>query len=301
VRIPRVCVVFNPEAGARDAGSIAAALERDPVVDLRRVVDSRGTADLARSAADEGYEIVGAAGGDGTVGAVAAGLHRAGAGASLAVLPTGTGNDFARHVGISRDPLKALRAALISATAGRMRPTDLIRCTSPLEPARPQWALNAVVGGLAGRIGDAVDADRRRRWGRLAYLRAGIDELRRLDPQPIRLTVDAREFELDALMIVVAGGRYVGGGIPLVPDADPFDGRLDVVVILRTPGVLVPATLFRVLRGRHGGLDNVLAVSGRRVEVQAGADFWLNRDGEAWTSGSAVFDVVPAAFSLLLP
>ena len=89
--MPRVCVVFNPEAGARDAGSIAAALERDPVVDLRRVVDSRGTADLARSAADEGYEIVGAAGGDGTVGAVAAGLHRAGAGASLAVLPIGTG------------------------------------------------------------------------------------------------------------------------------------------------------------------------------------------------------------------
>lgn len=270
-------------------------------MDLRTVVDPREITELACSVAEEGYEIVAAAGGDGTVGAVAAGLHRAGTGASLAILPIGLGNDFARHVGISRDPLKALRAALDSAASGRTRPADLIRCVSPLEPDRPQWALNAVVGGLAGRIDDALDAGRRRRWGRLAYLRAAIDELQRLDPQSIRLTVDGREFELDAVMLVVAGGRYAGGGIPLVPDADPFDGRLDVVVILRTPGVLVPSTLLRVLRGRHVGSDNVVTLSGHRVAMKAGGDFWMNRDGETWTAGSAVLEIVPGAFPLLLP
>lgn len=293
--------MFNPEAGSKDAESLAAALDRDPAVELRRVVDPGGISELARSVAEEGFEVVAAAGGDGTVGAVAAGLHRAGTGASLAILPIGTGNDFARHIGIVRHPRRALRAALASAEAGRTRAADLIRCVSPPEPDRPRWALNAVVGGLAGRIDDAVDIGRRRRWGRLAYLRAGIDELRRLDAQPIRLTVDERQFELEAVMVVVAGGRYAGGGIPLVPGADPFDGRLDVVVILRTPGVLVPSTLFRVLRGRHVDLDNVLSLRGRRIEVQAGDDFWMNCDGETWKAGSAAFEVVPGAFSLLLP
>lgn len=270
-------------------------------MNVRRVVDSREIAELARSVAEEGYEVVAAAGGDGTVAAVAAGLHRAATGASLAILPIGTGNDFARHIGIPRDPLKALRAALASAAAGRTRAADLIRCAAHAEPDLPFWALNAVVGGLGGRVGDVLDQRRRRRWGRLAYLRAAIDELGRLEAHPIRLTVDERDYEVEALMVVLAGGRYAGGGIPLVPDADPFDGRLDIVVILRTPGILLPSTLLRVLRGRHAGSDNVLALDGRRIEIRAGAEFWMNLDGETWTAGSAVFEVVPDAFSLLLP
>ena len=190
---------------------------------------------------------------------------------------------------------------MASAVAGRTCAADLIRCASCAEPDLPFWALNAVVGGLAGRVGDVLDDRRRRRWGRLAYLRAAIDELGQLEAHRIRLTVDEREYEVEALMVVVAGGRYAGGGIPLVPDADPFDGRLDVVVILRTPGILLPSTLLRVLRGRHVGSDNVLALDGRRIEIRAGAEFWMNLDGETWAAGSAVFEVVPGAFPLLLP
>lgn len=281
--------------------SLAAGLDREPTVEVRRVVDAREIGDLARSVAEEGYAVVAAAGGDGTVGAVAAGLHRAATGASLAILPMGTGNDFARHVGVPRDPLKALRAALASAVDGRTRATDLIRCASHGEPDLPSWALNAVVGGLAGRVGDLLDDRRRRRWGRLAYLRAVVGEIGRLEAHPIHLIVDEREYEVEALMVVVAGGRYAGGGIPFVPDADPFDGQLDVMVILRTPGILVPSTLLRVLRGRHVGSDNVLALDGRRIEIRAGAEFWMNLDGETWTAGSAVFEIVPGAFPLLLP
>lgn len=293
--------MFNTQAGRGKAGSLAAALERDPDVDLRQVVDAGRISRLACVSARQGYEIVAAAGGDGTAGAVAAGLHEAGTGASLAILPIGTGNDFARHLGIPRDPREALRTALVSADAGRTRAADLIRCTSPREPDRPRWALNAVVGGLAGRIGETLDLGRRRRWGRLAYLRAALAELFRFEPQPIHLTVDEKQFEFEALMLVVAGGPYAGGGIPLAPRADPFDGRLDVVAILRTPGLFVPATAVRVLRGRHVGADNVLALGGRRVEVRAGTDFWMNCDGETWTAGSATFDVVPAACPVLLP
>ena len=296
----RVCVIFNPAAGRGVATGLAAALECDPAVTLRRVVHPEAIGELARAAAAEGYEIVAAAGGDGTAGAVAAGLHEASTGALLALLPIGTGNDFARHLGIPRDPLAALRAALDAADAGRARWVDLIRCLSPREPERPRWALNAVVGGLAGRIADALEPDRRRRWGRLVYLRAGLAELRHARPHAVRLTVDRRRFEFEALMIVVAGGRFAGGGIPFAPKADPSDGRLDVVAILRTPGPLIPSTVLRILRARHPGSDNVLMLDGREVEIEADPDFWMNVDGETWTAGRANFDVVPGALAVLV-
>jgi len=248
---------------------------------------------------------VAAAGGDGTVGAVAAGLHgAAAAGVSpppLAILPIGTGNDFARHFGLPTDALEALRAARAAAAAGAFRRVDLVRCESAQRPGESAWALNAVVGGLGGRIGDAIDAGLRRRWGRLVYLRAGLADLLRHPAHAVRLRVDERRYDLDAIMVVVAGGRYAGGGIPFAPAADPCDGRLDVTVVRRTALPRLPATVLGVLRGDPADADNLLHLAGRRVAIEAGGDFWLNLDGETWTSGSARFEIVPGAIRLAVP
>lgn len=277
------------------------AVGADPAAVFRSVDDPSRLADLACAAALEGFDVVGAAGGDGTVSGVAAGLRRADTGAALAIIPTGTGNDLARHLGIPLDPALALALAREAVEAGRRRAIDLIRCESPQRPGERLLALNAVVGGLAGRVGDRIEAEQRRRWGRFAYLRAGLSELTRYRPVPVRLHVDGRRFEADVLLVVVAGGRFAGGGIPFVPFADPFDGRLDVVVITRTPAWKIPGTLLRVLRARHVGADNVLALTGRRVDLEAGGDFWMNADGETWVPGCARFEVDPAALHVLLP
>lgn len=248
-----------------------------------------------------------AAGGDGTVGCVATGLHlagRDGAGGGvppLAVVPIGTGNDFARELGMPRDPLEALAAARDALAAGRRTPVDLIACASPQLPGEPRYALNAVVGGLGGKVADALTPALRRRWGRFAYLRAAVPELLRCQARAIVLHVDGRRFEMEALMLAIAGGRFAGGGIPFAPKADPGDGRIDVVVIGRPPLPQLPATVLRVLRGRHREADEVLEVTGRRVAVDAGSDFWMNLDGESWAAGSAAFDIVPHALEVLRP
>lgn len=251
------------------------------------------------------YDVVAAAGGDGTVGGVATGLHLAGKGDGevppLAALPLGTGNDFARHLRMPRDPLEALDALREALAAGRRRWVDLIACASPQLPGERRYALNAVVGGLGGQVADALTPTRRRRWGRFAYLRSAIPELLRCRSHSIVLHVDGRRFELEILMLVVAGGTFAGGGIPFAPKADPGDGRIDVVAVGRPALPRLPATVVRVLRGRHEDADEVLYLDGRHLAVEAGSDFWMNLDGESWVAGSASFEIVPRALEVLLP
>jgi len=280
---------------------VAEAVRADPAAELRSIEDPSRLADAATAAAREGFEVVAAAGGDGTVSSVATGLYRSRTDAALALVPIGTGNDLARHLGVPLEPAAALAVAREAVDAGRRRSIDLIRCESPQRPGQRLLALNAVVGGLAGRVGDRIQSEHRRRWGRFAYLRAGLGELVRYRPVPIRLDVDGRRFEAEALLVVLAGGSFAGGGIPFAPSADLFDGRLDVVVITRTPAWRIPATLVRVLGARHIGADNVLCARGRSVELEAGGDFWMNADGETWVPGSARFEVEHAALPVLLP
>lgn len=280
---------------------MAAAARADPGAEFREVTDPSRLADLAAGAAAEGFEVVAAAGGDGTVGAVAAGLHRAATGAALAIVPIGTGNDLARQLGIPLEPAAALALARAAVEGGRRRALDLIACEAPQRPGERLFATNAVVGGLAGRIGDRIGPEERRRWGRLAYLRAGLPELVRYTPQPVRLDVDGRRYEAEALLVVVAGGRCAGGGIPFTPTADLFDGWLDVALIRRVPAWRLPGLLLRVLRGRHLETRGVVAARGRRVGLEAGGGFWMNVDGETWVAGCARFTVEPAAVDVLLP
>jgi diacylglycerol kinase (ATP) len=281
--------------------AVAEAVRADPAAELCLIEDPGRLEEAATAAAREGFEVVAAAGGDGTVSSVASGLYRSKTEAALALVPIGTGNDLARHLGIPLEPAAALALARAAVDAGRRRSIDLIRCESPQRPGQRLLAFNAVVGGLAGRVGDRIESEHRRRWGRFAYLRAGLGELVRYRPVPIRMDVDGRRFEAEALLVVLAGGRFAGGGIPFAPSADLFDGRLDVVVISRTPAWRIPVTLLRVLRARHIGADNVLFTRGRRVELEAGGDFWMNVDGETWVPGCARFEVEPAALPVLLP
>ncbi|MFW6039528.1 MAG: diacylglycerol/lipid kinase family protein [Gemmatimonadota bacterium] len=302
---PHICVFYNPASGGRSAARTVEGFASDRAVEIRSVGDPGSLAERVRETARD-FDVVAAAGGDGTVGGVAAGLHLARRDAAgrvppLAVVPVGTGNDFARDLGVPRDPADALESARKALGAGRRRWVDLIACTSPRLPGERRYALNAVVGGLGGRVADLLTPALRRRWGRFAYLRAVLPELLRCRTHAVVLQVDRLRFEVEVLLVVVAGGRYAAGGVPFAANADPGDGRADVVAIGRPPAPRLPLTLLRLLRGRHGNSDEVLEVRGRRVKLEAGGDFWMNLDGETWTAGSAGFEVVPRALEVLSP
>lgn len=252
---------------------------------------------MAVAAAADGYGLVAAAGGDGSIAAVASGLVRSGMTVRLGVIPIGTGNDFARGLEIPLDSSLAIDCL----ASRRVQSVDLIRCQSPQIPGADTLCLNAAVGGIGGRISDVITEDISRRWGRFAYLRVGIAELLTGTPSPVILRIDGKQFSFDCMMLVVANGRFAGGAIPFAPAADPSDGRLDIVAIPRMPRLSLLRTAIRVLRGRHDGRHRLIIRSGQSLEVSAGPSFWFNLDGETWVAGSARFDVVPKALNVVVP
>lgn len=235
-------LVVNPAAGrGADPEAVAAAVRG--LLPARLLVTQRpGDARrFGRAAADAGARRVVVAGGDGTVHDVVAGLRdavddpalRAGgeepAGGplpELGILPTGTGNDLARCLGIPLDWEAAL---------GLLRGEHPVRRLDLMEVTRNggnETAVNAVVMGSGGRVGEILDPEEKERWGPLSYLRSAAEVILQLEPVALILAVDGEPPRtLEAINVVVANGRYAARGIPVAPGADPSDGLLDLVVI----------------------------------------------------------------------
>ncbi len=211
------------------------------------------------------------AGGDGTIGlgAVAA---RAG-GATLAVLPAGTANDFARHAGLPTDLEDAV--ALAADPRAPARPFDLHRAAG-----RP--FLNAASSGLAADAAERA-APLKPSLGAAAYPVAAVAAGATGDPQHCTVTVDgALGFDGDAWQVIVAGTGAFGGGSEL-DAADPRDGQLDVAVVEAGPRAALVLRAWGMRAGSLTEQDGVRHLRGTRVEV-AGPEDW-NVDGERCSMG----------------
>lgn len=257
----RIALVVNAGSGSGTDPEALAALLRDqgPEVDLRPFED------LGDVPLDEADRLV-VATGDGGIGRAAA--RAAAAGIPLAVLPTGTANDFAAAFGLPRDP--GIAAVLAAREDAPRRPVDVAWSgTTPF--------VNAAACGLSVAATEHAGA-LKRVLGTAAYavgaLRAGATE----PTCRYRVVVDGEEvFDGAAWQVIVAGTGAFGGGSDL-EEADPGDGRLDVAVL---HGASRAALVRHAWALRQGGLvshDDVSHHRGRDVTVE-GARRW-NVDGE---------------------
>ena len=297
----RLLLLTSPAAGNTDADSLeqaAEVLREHGDVDVVETstpaeLDEVLGKELARGATDHLRIVV--AGGDGSLHAVIAGLRRQRAlkTCRLGLVPLGTGNDFARAVGI---PTDARQAAQIAAT-GRPQPLDL------LVDDEDGVGVNRVhlgAGAKAARAG----AGWKERLGRLGYAIGAVQAM--LDPPVVRLriTLDGRVLTTErrrVLQVVVGNGVYVGGGAALTPDADPTDGEADVVVSTAVGPLARLGYAVGVLLKRHPRRPDVTVTRGRIVEV-AGAELWCSADGElTGPHQRRRWHVEPAAYTLMTP
>jgi diacylglycerol kinase (ATP) len=220
----RPYVVLNPGAGSADPDAVAAALSRLPAAVVGACEAPGDAPRLAVEAARAGFDPVVAAGGDGTVSAVAHGLSSLTSPPRLAILPLGTGNDLARTLAI---PL-AIDEAVDALLAEIVRSIDLIDVES--DDKTRTTAINVSAGGFSGEVDEAMTSERKRRWGPLAYVWTALQVLPDIESYRTRLWLDGGPLlEIDALNVIVANGRTVGGGRAVAPLANPEDGLLDVV------------------------------------------------------------------------
>ena len=256
-------VIANAEAGTADG--LGQALD---VLGDVEVCETGSPDELDDVVRRDPFLVV--AGGDGSLHAVVSALHRNGllADTTVALVPLGTGNDFARGAGIPLDPAEAARLVL----SGSPTAVDLVT----------DDAGGVVVNNV--HVGAGAEASRAaKRWkrlGRAGYaVGAAVASLNPPAPR-LRVTVDGRLFSGGrTLQVAIGNAPYVGGGTELTPGAEPTDGSADVLVSRAVSPIARAAYLLHLRRAQHHRRDDVLLVRATSVTVE-GEPFYASADGE---------------------
>ena len=255
--------------------------------------------ELAREAAAQGYELVIAIGGDGTVNEVVNGLvDDTGKGrATLGIIGMGTGGDAIRTLGIPHDYEKACRLF----SNFRKVTIDL----GAVEYMSGSQRERRIFLNTAGLGFDAAVVERHRelhlkRKGTIPYVRSLVLALVGHSNKRVTLKVDRAVEEQQVFTIVVNNGRYFGGGMKVAPDADLSDGLLDVIIIgdMSRPEFLW--NFPRVYRGTHITHPKVSTYQAKSIEVESEDGLLLQADGELLGQAPARLWVVPAALSVAI-
>ena len=230
--------------------------------------------ELARAAA-AGHGRVIALGGDGTVREVAMGL--AGCATPLALLPCGTGNDLARALRLPTDPEQALDVALHGAGARHGRRHGQRRDVFQ----RRRFGFDVDV------LDETEYFKTRTKNGSLAYLRGLLAAVRKLRLRRTHITWEGGELDRDVLLIAAGNGTHFGGGMNVTPQADPFDGLLDICVIHDVSKLTLVTVLPRFLKGASPGdaLCDVFPRAGGDRRVRPGVAHRGGRRGAAGHAG----------------
>lgn len=294
--MPRICVIVNPQAGAvSDVEGLVTRIKALGDCDIK-LTTKRGSAErYARAAVKRGADLIVSAGGDGTLNEVVTGIGEKGGDTRIGLLPLGTGNDFARTLGMPRDDFDACLDVL---RADKTRQVDLVRVTSD----RVRYFVNVSAGGFSGLVDEKLTADIKDTWGALAYIRGAAAALPELRAYRANIAIDNDEsLSLDLYNIVIANGRYVAGGTPVAPEAEIDDGLLDVILFPESSGAQLALLAPQVLVGSHLTSSAVVFRRGAKICVNSRPGMWFNVDGELVGNEPAVFEVVPRALRFVVP
>lgn len=289
----RVFCIANPAAGVRRG--VRVAVEKALVmagVDFAirdTTGPGHGTA-LARQAVSQGADLVVAVGGDGTVNEVGRAL--VGGDVPMGVVPAGSGNAFARALGISLRPRKAVFQALsgqvLALDAGRVG-EEVFFCSLGI--------------GLDAEVVRRYNARTGKRRGLLPYVWLTLKALRSFQPESVRVVLDeVREVALCPLVLAVANTAQYGNGAIIAPGAVPDDGVLDVCSISQTNRLILALNAGRLFAGTIDRMPGVEVFRVRKLRIERASGGYFHVDGEAREGpASLAVEVMPGALKVALP
>jgi diacylglycerol kinase (ATP) len=287
-----IALLTNPASGkGRGLRTAALALPRlrDGGLRVRSLAGrtAEESLDLAREAVASGVESLVVVGGDGMVHLAA--QAASGTATSVGIIPSGTGNDVARYLGISRsDPDIAARTVV----GGRTRRIDVARCGATTY-------VTVLAAGFDALVNERANA---MRWprGQMRYNLATLAELRVFRPLPYTLELDGQVRQVEAMLVAVGNGPSFGGGLRIAHGAKLDDGLLDVVVVKTMSKAQLVRTYPRLWTGghtRHPQFERHLV---REVTVAA-PGVVAYADGERVGSLPLTVSVVPGGLTVLVP
>ena len=288
-------IIYNPVAGNGLGETVFHTVEAEL---KRRGIDFTGVRsayaghaiELAKHAIEDKRECVVAIGGDGTVREVASALF--GSDIPLCIIPSGTGNDMVRPLGIPHEPIAALDVALTAP----VRKMDALRVNGEL-------CFNIAGFGFDVDVLDYVEIYKKKMQnGQMAYLRGLFAAISRGKLRRTKFTWSEGEAEMDVLLCAVGNGTHFGGGMFITPKADPFDGLMDVC-ILHDVNILRLLMLMTNLRnGKHiRSTKHVMYFRTTKLTAECEPASRLDIDGEVLPGTPVTFEMLPASIRMIVP
>ncbi len=293
---PRMLLIVNPEARHGETGPLVPVIEQllqSASYDIVLTTHMGHASEIARDA--QGYDAIVAVGGDGTVHEVLNGIMaRPEPRPALGLIPTGSGNDTRRTLGVSED----IAEATLTLVSGQRRRFDIGRCNGV-------YFNNSFAAGLDARVtAKAVEyKTTTKRSGLWLYLTALIHVLfNELYSHRVRISWDDEPpVEDELLAAAMTIGPTYGGGFKITPDAIPDDGLLEVCVI---DPLSLPQALMRlpfVVLGKHTGMKVVRMSRRRKVVIESDDPMPAQIDGEVMVSRHFQVEIVPNAVECIVP
>ncbi|KAA8446849.1 diacylglycerol kinase [Weissella paramesenteroides] len=274
----RARIIYNPTSGRE-------AIRRD-LVDILDVYEEAGyetsafattpepnsAMTEAKRAAEAGFDLLVAAGGDGTINEVVNGIAPLDKRPMLAIIPAGTTNDYARALSIPReDPLAAAKVIL----KGKAAKMDIGQ-------ANDSYFINIAAGGSLSELTYSVPSKLKSMYGYLAYVVKGAEMLTSIKPMDIHVKYDDGEFNGKSAMFFLALTNSVGGFEQIVPDAKLDDGKFTLLIVKTTKFAEILNLITEVLMGKHVNNPKLIYVKSEKVEVSSTKNdkIMINLDGE---------------------
>jgi len=302
--VQRVKIIINPAAGAnstrRKWPRIKTLFEQAGLTFDHQHTEGTGHAiELAERAAAEGYSCLVSVGGDGTVSEVANGILNSGNGknTALAVISTGTGSDFARSAGI---PQPLVSACFVVAGPGRLLiDVGQVECLNRGRTVK-RFFVNGAGIGFDAAVSENTNRLPKKLGGTFPYLTGLFLTMVRYRNKQVEMRIGDRAETARVLSVVVANGRYFGGGMKVAPDARLDDSLLDVVVLGDVSKFDLIKSLPMIYKGTHGRHPKVSMEQATTVTVESPERVLVHADGELIGEGPAAFGIKPGALSIVV-
>jgi YegS/Rv2252/BmrU family lipid kinase len=297
----RWLVIVNPASGRPDGGAgwrrLEGALHEAGLAfdAVHTQLPGHGET-LARQAMQDGRRQLLAVGGDGSVNEVVQGVMTAGLAdtrqVTLAVAPTGTGNDWARSLDIGRDPREITRALV----AGRTLLHDVGAIDFPASGAPRRWFINVAGAGYDAWVTERVP---RPVPSAFTYLRIALAGLVRYRAPQFRITADGQQIEGRLLLAFVANGRYCGNRMNVAPTARMDDGLFDLLAVDELSLLQVLPKLAKLYGGRILGDPAVRHLRSAEVRIETDPPVSVQADGQVQGPTPAQFSLRPRALTVV--
>ncbi len=294
-------LVWNPKSGKEktpeEEQMLADHLDQLSPRSVGRTVKAGEAKRLAREAVQEGVQTIIVAGGDGTLGEVIDGLGEDLGRVRLGILPTGTGNDFARSLGIG----PGIDQAIEVIARGNTRRIDAIRAENI--KGRKRYFVNVCTSGFHEKTArERIESAFKGYWGPFGYIAAAIETAAQLENFRIKLTImDEPPMDLCGSVIVVANAAYMSAGIPVAPEASISDGKFDLIIFQPTSTSELLSLVPWVMTGTHLECEDVFHRSATRVVIETEPETGFSIDDDTLSGGKITFSVMPRTLEVYVP